>query len=208
VLRDVAGTDQYTGGVFSTGVAYYQGIGLFLEGAGDDKYNALWYIQGSTAHFGLSVFLEQGGDDTYNMETQPAATSIGVGHDFSASFHIDEGGDDMYFAPGLSLGSGNINGIGCLVNIGGNDTFVAAGDPTLGAGNYSNEATFTDPRASVATIGIFVHTGGTATYQVAGAMRPLAGTTWSYDPQPFAPMMLTHAFGCGADDPMGSVSLP
>ncbi len=171
-------------------------------------YDALWYIQGSSAHFALSIFLEQGGNDTYNLEVTPAATSIGVGHDFSASFHIDEGGDDQYNAPGLSLGSGNINGIGCLVNLGGNDTFVAAGDPTLGAGNYSNEATFTDPRASVATIGIFVHTGGTATYEVAGAMRPLAGTTWSYDPQPFAPMMLTSEFGCGADDPMGSVSLP
>ncbi len=208
VLRDVSGKDKYTGGVFSTGVAYYQGIGLFLEGAGDDTYDALWYTQGSTAHFGLSVFLEQGGDDTYNLEVTPSSTSIGVGHDFSASLHIDEGGDDKYNAPNLSLGSGNINGIGFLVNLGGNDSFVAAGDPTLGAGNYSNESTFTDPRASVATIGIFVHTGGTATYQVAGAMRPLAGTTWSYDPQPFAPMMLTHEFGCGADDPNGAVTLP
>jgi hypothetical protein len=208
ILRDVSGTDQYTGAVFSTGVAYYQGIGLFLEGAGDDKYDGYWYVQGSTAHFGLSVFLEQGGNDTYNLEVTPSATSIGVGHDFSASLHIDEGGDDQYNAPGLSLGSGNINGIGCLVNIGGNDSFVAAGDPTLGAGNYSNEATFTDPRATVATIGIFVHTGGPATYEVAGVMRPLAGTTWSYDPQPFLPMMLTHELGCGADDPNGSVTLP
>ena len=210
ILRDVSGQDHYTGSVFAQGVGYWQGIGLFLEGGGDDVYQALWYIQGSTAHFALSMFLEEGGDDQYDLAIPPAATSIGVGHDFSASIHLDEGGDDRYQAPGLSLGSGNINGIGCFVNVGGNDTYTAAGDPTLGAGNYSAEAPFGDPRQAAPTIGIFVHTGGsTDTYTVGGMARALDNTTWSYDPQPYpAPQMVTTEHGCGADQDDGTASLP
>jgi hypothetical protein len=155
------------------------------------------------------MFLEEGGDDQYDLAIPPAATSIGVGHDFSASIHLDEGGNDQYQGPGLSLGSGNINGIGCLVNVGGNDTFTAAGDPTLGAGNYSNELPFGDTRQTAPTIGIFVHTGGTGAYTVGGMSRPLANTTWSYDPQPYpAPEMVTTEHGCGADQQSGTASLP
>jgi hypothetical protein len=209
VLYDRSGKDKYTGSVFAQGVGYWQGLGMLLDGGGDDAYDALWYIQGSTAHFSLSVFLEAGGNDSYNLNVHPAATSIGVGHDFSASVHLDEGGDDHYNAPGLSLGSGNINGIGFLVNVGGTDLFEAAGDPTFGAGNYSSEAPFGDPRQAAPTIGVFVSAGATSTYKVGGVDRPLANTTWSYAPQPYpAPQMVTTEHGCGADRPGGSVSLP
>src|SRR5262249_30965508 len=82
ILRDRRGSDRYTGSVFAQGVGYWQGLGMLLDGGGDDSYDALWYIQGSAAHFSLSVFLEEGGNDTYNLTLQPAATSIGLGHDF------------------------------------------------------------------------------------------------------------------------------
>lgn len=209
LLYDRTGNDKYVGSVFAQGVGYWQGLGMLIDGVGDDSYDALWYIQGSTAHFALSVFLEGGGDDRYNLVYQPAATSIGVGHDFSASVHLDEGGNDQYHAPGLSLGSGNINGIGCLLNVGGDDVFDAASDPTLGAGNYSAEAPYGEPRQAAPTVGMFVHTGGTGTYQVAGESRPLANTTWSYEPQPYPPpQTVTTEHGCGADRPQGSVSVP
>ena len=209
VLYDRKGHDRYTGSVFAQGVGYWQGLGMLIDGGGNDSYDALWYIQGSTAHFALSIFLEAGGDDEYNLNFPPVATSIGVGHDFSASIHLDEGGNDHYVAPGLSLGSGNINGIGCLLNVGGDDVFEASVDPTLGAGNYSAEAPFGLARQDAPTIGIFVHTGGQGTYTVGGLDRPLAGTTWSYEPQPYpAPQMVTTEHGCGADSPSGQVSVP
>jgi hypothetical protein len=209
ILRDKSGADHYTASVFAQGAGYWQGIGLLLEGGGDDEYNAYWYIQGSTAHFALSLFLEQGGNDRYNQLFTPAATSIGVGHDFSASLHIDEGGADQYRAPGLSLGSGNINGIGFLVNSGGDDVYVAAGDPTLGAGNYSSEAPFGEDRQDAPTIGVFVDVGGDDTYTVGGTDRALDDTTWSYEPQPYpAPDMVLTEHGCSADDAGGSVTLP
>jgi hypothetical protein len=209
ILRDKSGNDTYAGSVFAQGVGYWQGLGMLLDGAGDDRYDALWYIQGSTAHFALSIFLEEGGNDRYNEDYIPAATSIGLGHDFSASLHLDEGGDDFYRAPGLSLGSGNINGIGCLVNSGGNDTYEAAGDPTLGAGNYSAEAMFGMDRQDAPTIGIFVDAGGSDAYLVGGMSRALDDTTWSYEPQPYPPpQMVETEHGCGADAANGSATLP
>ena len=209
LLYDASGDDRYTGSVFAQGVGYWQGLGMLIDGAGNDQYDALWYIQGSSAHFSLSFFWDAGGDDRYDLGFSPAATSIGVGHDFSASIHLDEGGSDQYHGPGLSLGSGNINGIGCLLNLGGDDLFTADGDPTLGAGNYSAEAPYGEDRQSAPTIGIFVHTGGKGTYTVGGQDRPLANSTWSYEPQPYpSPQTVTTEHGCGADRPGGSVSLP
>jgi hypothetical protein len=210
ILRDAGGIDHYTASVFAQASGYWQGIGILLDGgAENDIYNGHWYVQGATAHFALSMFIDEGGDDRYNPDLGIKATSIGVGHDFSASFHIDEGGADQYSAPGLSLGSGNINGIGCFINSGGDDTYTAAGDPTLGAGNYSAEAPFGEPRQDAPTIGIFVDAGGTDTYTVAGTVRALDNTTWSYEPQPYPPpqMVLTE-HGASADDANGSVTVP
>lgn len=209
ILRDRHGHDAYTGSVFAQAAGYWQGLGMLLDGDGADTYDALWYIQGSAAHFSLALFLDEAGDDQYNPTLTPAATSIGLGHDFSAGLHLDLGGNDHYRAPGLSLGSGNINGIGCLVNSGGDDTYEAAGDPTLGAGNYSAEAAYGDPRQAAPTIGIFVDVGGTDTYLVGGTARDLDDQTWSYEPQPYpAPMTVTTEHGCSNDANGGAVSLP
>jgi hypothetical protein len=209
ILHDAAGNDQYTASVFAQGAGYWQGIGLLLDGGtGDDIYNAYWYIQGSAAHFALAYFLDEGGNDKYDPTFDVASTSIGVGHDFSAGIHVDLGGNDTYRAPGLSLGSGNVNGIGMFINVGGDDSYIAT-DPTLGAGNYSSEIPYGDPRQDVATIGIFVDSGGTDTYTIGGVVRALNNTTWSYDPQPYTPpQMVTKEHGCGADAQAGSVSLP
>jgi hypothetical protein len=137
LLRDLAGADTYMTSVFGQGTGYWFGTGILADGAGDDTYDGKWYVQGSAAHFALCLFLEDGGNDKYNPTLVPAATSIGVGHDFSVSWHIDSGGNDIYRAPGLSLGSGNTNGVGVLVNLGGDDEYHAPGEPTLGCGNPS-----------------------------------------------------------------------
>ncbi len=210
ILRDGAGKDRYTASVFAQGSGYWQGLGMLLEGGtGNDVYDALWYVQGAAAHFSLGFFIDEGGDDQYDPTFTVAATSIGVGHDFSAAIHLDLGGNDVYRAPGLSLGSGNINGIGFFANVGGNDTYHVAGDPTLGAGNYSSEAPFGDPRQAAPTIGIFVDSSGIDEYRVGNDIRPLDGTTWSYEPQPYpAPQMVTTERGCGADAQTGAVVLP
>src|SRR5690606_37171726 len=50
VLRDRAGADRYTAGVFAQATGYWFGTGLLLEGAGDDRYDAVWYVQSGDAH--------------------------------------------------------------------------------------------------------------------------------------------------------------
>ena len=208
ILRDAAGKDEYVASVFAQGSAFWQGTGMLLDGGdGADTYDGAWYVQGANAHYSLTLFVDEGGDDQYDLKHPMSATSIGVGHDFSAALHLDLGGNDHYRAPGLSLGSGNINAIGLLLNVGGDDVYEAAGDPTLGAGNYSAEAPFGLPRQDAPTIGIFVDAGGKDTYTVAGQDRPLDGTTWSTTPQPYPGKTLTSEFGCGADAD-GTAALP
>lgn len=115
----------------------------------------------------------------------------------------------MCRAPGLSLGSGNINGIGCLLNLGGDDVFGAEGDPALGAGSDSAEAPCGSDRQAAPTIRVFVHTGGEGTYTAGGVDRPLADSAWSCEPQRYpAPAVVTMEHGGGADRPAGSAALP
>ncbi len=226
VLRDLAGDDKYTTSVFGQGTGYWFGTGLLADGAGNDTYDGKWYVQGSSAHFALALFFDDAGDDKYNPTLVPSATSIGVGHDFSVSWHIDGGGNDVYRAPGLSLGSGNVNGIGVLINLGGNDEYHAAGEPTLGCGNLSGEVYCYQGERARPTTGIFVHVGGKSVYDVPGSpVQRGAEMTWiddeavpnhceqtdagtvvpNYDAG-FAPIATEH--GAGIDTPTGSVSLP
>jgi hypothetical protein len=224
VLRDRGtGGDLYTSSVFGTGTGYWFGTGVLSDEGGDDWYDGRWYVQGSTAHFALSIFWDEDGADLYDQGNTvcdwvanptcsfaPAATSIGVGHDFSLTWHIDGGGDDVYLGPGLSLGAGNVNGIGVMVNLGGSDTYVSMGDvnsPTLGAANLFEGASLSEPRRSIITAGIFVDSGGVDTYELAGMVMPYDDASWernvatmSMDPT------LTSEHGVGLDG-TGTVTL-
>ncbi|MBK7582669.1 MAG: hypothetical protein IPI67_21040 [Myxococcales bacterium] len=82
--------------MFAQGAGYWLGFGLLLDKAGNDTYEGLWYVQGASAHFALGFHFDHAGDDLYNKGFPIRATSIGVGHDFSGSLQIDEGGNDEY----------------------------------------------------------------------------------------------------------------
>ena len=177
ILRDAKGNDTYTASVFAQASGFL-GFGMLLDGSGDDTYEGLWYVQGSAAHLGMTFFHEGAGNDRYNPTFPIAATSIGVGHDFSVSVHLDEGGDDAYAGPGLSMGCGNSNGLGALVNVGGKDTFKAKSPYSLGGASPGEVRE--SARGRMATFGLFVKAGGTATYDSAPDRAP--GGTWSYAP--------------------------
>jgi len=213
LIRDAAGDDTYTASVFAQGCGFL-GFGALLEGGGNDTYEGLWYVQGSTAHLGLALFHDAAGNDKYNPTFPIAATSIGVGHDFSASIHLDEGGDDLYRGPNLALGSGHANGLGVLVNVGGTDSFRAAGNFSLG-GAAAGEV-FKGPRGKLPTYGVFVKASGAATYEVAGVDTMRSGGSWSYAPENVGdagvPDGTTFVDGpaksVGIDRPSGSAALP
>jgi hypothetical protein len=203
VLRDRAGNDSYTCSVFGQGTGYWFGTGILADAEGDDAYDGLWYVQGSTAHFALSIFTDGKGNDSYNAKLTPNATSIGVGHDFSVSWHLDLGGDDSYRAPGLSLGSGNDNGIGVMVNLGGTDSYTTKGKRTLG-GSSINKSAAASARASVINLGVFVDTSGSDTYTIDGKAESRNNSSWTYTS---TNTVSTKEWGVGLDG-SGTVSLP
>jgi hypothetical protein len=213
LLRDAAGNDTYTTGVFGQACSFGLGVGMLLDGAGNDVYKGLWYVQGANAHTAVAYFHDAAGDDAYNPDGFPVtATSIGVGHDFSSAVHYDEGGDDVYFGPGLSLGSGNANGIGVMVVRGGQDSFTAASAVSLGAANSTE--IFGTSRKTLPTIGVFVKAGGTGAYAVGGVdAGAYPSGSWSYAPNASdggveGGPVYDYEKSIGIDRPNGTASLP
>jgi hypothetical protein len=203
VLRDAAGDDTYTVGIFGQGTGYWFGTGLLLEGTGNDHYDGWWYVHGSSAHYAVAALIDEAGGDTYQVANpgDPArATSIGVGHDFSIGWLVDRGGDDVVHAPGLSLGSGNAAGYGFYVDLDGADTYAATSDFSFG--NASIETPGDSLRAAAGTIGLFVDRGGTDSY-MRPTIAPVAeNATWTQEQHPG---MGEH--GAGADAASGTVGL-
>lgn len=174
VLVDGEGDDTYKCGVFGQGVGYWFGVGIFTDTKGNDTYEGLWYVQGATAHFAIAVFRDTEGNDSY---TAKQATSLGVGHDFSTSYHIDEGGDDKYTCymtdpkddkikqyGGLMIGCGNETGMGFFFNIGGNDVYDAKSDNMYGYANVAAPLAPDTIRNDMLCLGLFIDIGGEDTY--------------------------------------------
>lgn len=133
LLRDRAGDDSYEAGVFAQGAGYWFAAGYLFDDAGNDQYDALWYAQGAAAHFALGLMRDGGGDDRYNLRLKPVSSSLGLGHDLAAGWHLDLGGNDQYRAPPLSLGQASSDGAGILYNLGGQDAYQGA-NPSAGDG--------------------------------------------------------------------------
>ncbi len=161
VLRDLAGADRYTAGVFAQSTGYWYGTGMLLEGGGDDHYDAVWYVQSGDAHFAISVLLEDGGSDDYNQLATRRNVAIGGGHDFSIAWFVDASGDDVYRAPGISFGGGNDGGAGIFADLLGTDSYDATGNNSFGHGNSPPDDTL---RARTGTVGIFLEADGADTY--------------------------------------------
>lgn len=163
-LRDLAGSDTYTAGVFSQATGYWKGTGLLADADGDDSYDALWYIQGGAAHFAMAILMEGGGDDLYNPTFVPYNVSLGSGHDFSVGVVVDEAGNDTVRSTSLGIGASNCQGVGVYVDNAGDDTYVETSTASLGLGNHSGECNEATGRTAYPSVGLFVDAAGTDTY--------------------------------------------
>lgn len=198
VLRDRAGDDRYTAGVFAQGTGYWGGMGLLLDGAGDDRYDARWYVQGAAAHFAYGALVDGGGTDVHNQTSARENMTGGAGHDFSLGILLALGdGADTYRVPNLALGAGNANGAGIFADEGGADTYDAASVLTLG--NAALESLTDMGRLTRPTVGVFLDGGGADTYrQGASVMTVVPGDGRSWTQRVHAEATSERGFGVDA----------
>jgi hypothetical protein len=118
ILRDDAGLDDYAAEMFAQGSAYYYGLGLLWDRGGDDHYRAVRYAQGNGVHQAVGVLRDESGDDRYELSV---GVGQGMGLDLAVGMLADMAGDDRYVAPTLAQGSATANGVGLMLDAGGED---------------------------------------------------------------------------------------
>ncbi len=184
VLRDIAGDDTYSAGVFAQGTGYWQGTGVLADGGGSDSYDAFWYVQGGAAHYALGMLVDDGeGDDRFNLERTPISVQMGSGHDFSTGILINEAGNENYVFAGLAMGASNCNGMGLVVDNGGDDHYSSSTTSGWGVGNMSGECI--DTRPSSRSMAIMIDAGGSDTYDApdsveGGFVQPANDSLWGH----------------------------
>jgi len=182
LLVDADGNDLYEGSIFAQGGGFWFGTGILADERGNDSYDGLWYAMGAGAHFAMGLLLEGGGDDVYGARLPPINVTIAGGHDFSTAAVIDEGGDDRYNGSRITLGSGNVNGIGLFVDNAGDDVYTAKSLYGIGAAGLLEQGSSEPgaPRRRVATTGLFIDASGTDTYAdtETPSMISADDTTW------------------------------
>ncbi|MBI3089925.1 MAG: PDZ domain-containing protein [Candidatus Tectomicrobia bacterium] len=97
------------------------GVGLLIDLAGNDRYIGGRLAQGAGC-LGVGLLLDAAGDDTY--EGNEFVQGYGL---FGIGMLIDEGGWDAYRAAGFAQGASMTGGLGALVEMAGNDVYVAGG---------------------------------------------------------------------------------
>ncbi|HET9733744.1 MAG TPA: hypothetical protein VFP62_00595 [Burkholderiales bacterium] len=118
ILRDDAGHDDYAAEMFAQGVAYYYALGLLWDRGGNDRYRAARYAQGNGVHQAVGLLRDEEGGDRYELTV---GVGQGMGLDLSVGVLADMAGDDRYVAPSLAQGSATANGVGLMLDAGGED---------------------------------------------------------------------------------------
>lgn len=119
---DLAGNDQYTAAdprIPAQGCGIF-GTGVLIDASGNDLYQARFSAQGF-GMFGTGLLADLKGDDRYELEAEgQGAAAFGVGLLF------DLEGKDSYYLVSAGQGFGGVgNGIGTLVDLQGNDRYLA-----------------------------------------------------------------------------------
>jgi hypothetical protein len=118
ILRDDAGHDDYAAEMFAQGAAYFYALGLLWDRAGNDVYRAARYAQGNGVHQAIGVLRDESGGDRYELSV---GVGQGMGLDLAVGILADMEGDDRYAAPNLAQGSATANGVGLMLDAGGED---------------------------------------------------------------------------------------
>ena len=135
-LIDEQGKNTFQAGNFSQGGGYYFGFGVMFSGSGDDKNVGTRYSQGYGVHQAIGVRWDSGGNDAYAIRT---VANLGSAWDQGVGYFLDDAGNDVYEAGGLSLGAAANTAIAVFVDGGGKDRYTSpeARDTQGGSGDSS-----------------------------------------------------------------------
>ena len=164
LLVDANGNNTFTAGSHAQAHAI-AGIALLLGSTGNDLYTAQADAQGSAGPQGVAVLIEAGGDDRYTLNNLPLIkpsaqlpavnSSMGQGAAWGVrgdlidgrsttggiAILMDMGGNDHYVAQVFAQGAGYHEGLGILIDDGGNNTFDAVWY-AMGAAAHSGAGIF------------------------------------------------------------------
>lgn len=169
-LVDGGGDDVYTASCYGQGNAYWLSLGFLEDRSGNDKYFNEQYSAGASPHFGIGSLVDLSGDDTYNIggEYTPVRQIQGHARDGALAVFIDGAGNDLYLIPNISGGASDLNCITLFWDRSGNDAYTALRIPPREMANSFGDSTRYDPfntfRDQMASIGIFLDTGGSDSY--------------------------------------------
>jgi hypothetical protein len=122
ILLDAAGNDHYVGKETAQGVGHMGGVGILRDEAGDDHYTAVRLSKGFATIQGVGILHELGGNDVYDyymprpLDPEARFRTPGSGGAISTTGLCDN-------QPRWEEGSAIIDGVGILVEDGGDDTY-------------------------------------------------------------------------------------
>jgi hypothetical protein len=177
VLIDIEGDDLYESGNWSKGCGYWYGVGILYDGSGDDTYRSCYFTQASGAHYAIGALIDEGGNDMHILfETKGAA--LAFGWDFTIAYFEDDGGDDLYDAGIISLGTAEIRSNALFLEMGGDDVYkVNWKTLKLGASDYRKGYRYPNRYSPyifsryTKNIGIFLDLGGNDRYELRGKVE-------------------------------------
>jgi hypothetical protein len=126
VVLDLSGNDAYRAGAAPAQGSGSGGIGILWDGAGDDLYAAESRSQG-WGQLGVGVLVDEAGRDEYRLRSAGQGAAI-----FGAGLLLDRAGDDRYEILDSGQGYGGPGGCGTLVDVSGDDVYVAVREPGPG----------------------------------------------------------------------------
>jgi len=129
VVLDLGGDDRYAPGdslLAGPGGAVLGYAGIVDAGSGKDSYEATSWA-GGFGFLGVGWIDDRGGDDTYRMQRLSQGSAL-----FGIGLLLDESGHDEFrlesmdaaFLQGQSQGFGGPLGVGALIDLEGQDTFI------------------------------------------------------------------------------------
>ena len=164
VLVDEGSHNTYTGKVLTTGTGHVGGFGYLRDDGDGNTYSVIRDGLGDAVVGGTGTLIANGTGNTYGTYMP------GPSDPFAQPGYYGSGGvvDDLNncdAGTGLTLGAGEVAGVGHFVATGGHNAYTAPID-SLGYGGVAGKGTFADTAS-----------GGTDTYSGPGASGRGAGQT-------------------------------